>query len=124
MGKANRRTDTKPEVGLRSALHQAGLRFRKDLLIRCGDVRVKPDVAFTRRRVAVRFCGCFWHSGPQHGRVPAANREYWVPKLQRNVDRDLRTTEALQDAGWTVMRVWEHEPLAVAVEMVVRAVHQ
>lgn len=116
---ANRRVDTKPEVRLRSALHRLGLRFRKDLLLRLDDgVRVRPDIVFTARKVAVFVDGCFWHVCPVHGREPTRNEWYWTPKLRRNVERDRAANEALAAAGWTVARFWEHEPLESAVAAV------
>ena len=70
--KGNRRADTKPEQAVRSALHARGLRFRKDhLLPVAAAVRSKADVVFTRARVVVIVDGCFWHSCPEHGRVPS-----------------------------------------------------
>ncbi len=121
IGKGNRRADTKPEVALRSALHRRGLRFRKDYLIRGDGQRVKPDIVFTSRRVAVFVDGCFWHGCPQHGRVPRTNRDYWVPKLQRNAERDLATSTWLAADGWTVVRLWEHESLEAMVGAVIAA---
>ena len=109
VGRANRRHDTKPELRLRSALHGRGLRFRKDLLVRAGEVRVHPDVVFTKARIAVFVDGCFWHSGPEHGTIPRSNQDYWLPKLESNRRRDERVTEALKADGWTVFRAWEHE---------------
>jgi DNA mismatch endonuclease (patch repair protein) len=109
IGKANRRRDTKPEVRLRSALHARGLRFRKDHLLRIADVRVRPDVVFTKRHVAVFVDGCFWHGCPIHQTIPKTNRDYWVPKLRANVERDRRVDAALEGAGWRVLRIWEHE---------------
>lgn len=106
---AIRRRDTKAEVTLRSALHRLGYRFRKDYPIRAEGKLVRPDIAFTRRRVAVFVDGCFWHSCPEHGRQPAVNGEYWSPKLEGNVRRDREQTTALQAVGWTVLRFWEHE---------------
>ncbi|GAA1200192.1 very short patch repair endonuclease [Pseudonocardia alaniniphila] len=121
---ANRRTDTKPETRLRSALHRRGLRFRKDLLLRLGGgVRVRPDIVFTARKVAVFVDGCFWHVCPEHGRYPSTNDWYWSPKLRRNIERDRTVDGALRDAGWRVVRIWEHEDLdraVLAVEGVVR----
>jgi DNA mismatch endonuclease Vsr len=84
IGKANLRTGTKPEVELRSALHRAGLRFRKDLLIQVAGIRVRPDVVFTRRKVAVFVDGCFWHGCPDHQHLPKSNQDYWIPKLRAN----------------------------------------
>jgi DNA mismatch endonuclease (patch repair protein) len=108
VGKANRRTDTKAEVRIRSALHRRGLRFRKDLLVRLGSVRVRPDIVFTRKQVAVFVDGCFWHGCPEHQHIPKTNRDYWVPKLSANVERDRRVDEALEGEGWVVVRIWEH----------------
>lgn len=121
IGKANRRTDTKPEQRLRSELHRRGLRFRKDLLVRAGDVRTHVDAAFTRRRLAVFVDGCFWHCCPEHGSSPRSNTAYWAPKLAANVARDRRVDAALTDAGWTVLRIWEHEPVAQAAVRVEQA---
>src|SRR4051794_33374052 len=66
IGRANRRVDTRPEVLIRSALHRRGLRYRKDLLLRVGDIRVRPDLVFTRWKVAAFVDGCFWHRCPEH----------------------------------------------------------
>ncbi len=114
--RANRRRDTSPERDLRSGLHRRGWRFRVDLPVKAGGRRVRPDIVFTRRRVAVFVDGCFWHACPDHGQVPRANVSYWAPKLRRNVERDLADTGALERSGWSVVRVWEHEstPNAVA----------
>ena len=123
VGRGNRRSGTKPEQAVRSELHRRGLRFRKDFLIRCEDVRVKPDVVFTRARVAVFVDGCFWHCCPAHRVTPKSNPEYWIPKLGRNVERYRAADHALAAGGWIVVRVWEHEDFAVAgrrIEDVVR----
>jgi DNA mismatch endonuclease (patch repair protein) len=109
--RANVKENTKPEIRLRAALHRRGLRFRKHLLIRAGDVRVKPDIVFTRRRLAVFVDGCFWHGCLEHGTQPRSNSAYWSEKIARNRERDRRVTSALEDAGWIVLRRWEHEPI-------------
>ena len=124
VGRANRRRDTRCEVALRSALHRRGLRFRKDHPIVAGDVRVRPDVVFTRAKVAVFVDGCFWHGCPDHCHLPKRNLDYWLPKLDANRARDERVTAALRSAGWRVVRVWEHEPpdaAAAAIATLVRA---
>jgi DNA mismatch endonuclease (patch repair protein) len=119
--RGNRRADTRPEVALRSALHRRGLRFRKDHRLQAGDIRVKVDVVFPRRRLAVFVDGCYWHSCPEHGRVPTANAQYWPAKLARNRARDARVSEALRDEGWTVLRLWEHVETDEAVQAVLDA---
>jgi DNA mismatch endonuclease (patch repair protein) len=121
--RANRRADTKPETLLRSALHRRGLRFRKDLLLRLGGgVRVRPDIVFTARKVAVFVDGCFWHVCPEHGRYPTTNEWYWSPKLRRNMERDQKADAALAEQGWHVIRIWEHENLDAAVLRVEQAI--
>lgn len=120
---ANRRRDTKPELALRSALHRAGLRYRCDLRIDLpGGKRVRPDVVFTLRRIAVFVDGCFWHSCPEHGRAPSSNTGYWSPKLARNRERDRENSALLRAAGWTVIRLWEHEEPAEGLRQVLGAV--
>ncbi len=122
--RANRRTDTKPELALRSALHRMGYRYRKDhrLDLDAG-VRVRPDIVFTRRRVAVFVDGCFWHVCPEHGKNPVVNEWYWTPKLRRNIERDRAANTALAAAGWQVVRVWEHESLEAAISAVIAALN-
>jgi DNA mismatch endonuclease (patch repair protein) len=107
--RANGRTDTRPELALRKALHRRGLRYRIDRRIPLGSRGVRPDVSFPALSLAVFVDGCFWHSCPQHATVPKANADYWVPKLAANVCRDRRNDRELEDAGWTVLRFWAHE---------------
>ena len=121
--KANRRTDTKPELALRHALHRLGYRYRKDYrLDLASGRRVRPDIAFTARKVAVFVDGCFWHACPDHGSQPKNNEWYWSPKLARNVERDRAADAALAQAGWIVVRLWEHVPVTEAVALVTAAV--
>ena len=117
--RGNRRRDTSPEMRLRSELHTRGFRFRVDLRVDTGIGRCpRPDIVFTRARVAVFVDGCFWHCCPEHGRPPLSNGSYWGPKLARNVQRDEEDTRRLEDAGWSVVRLWEHVPLDDAVRRV------
>lgn len=116
--RSNRRTGTIPERRLRSQLHQRGLRFRVDYPIHVSGLRVRPDVVFTARRVAVFVDGCFWHSCPEHGSIPKANADYWVPKLLRNTERDREIDAGLDAAGWEVIRIWEHEDPVLAAERI------
>jgi DNA mismatch endonuclease (patch repair protein) len=120
--RGNRRTDTKPELALRAALHAMGYRYRKDFRLDLPARRVRPDIAFTSRKVAVFVDGCFWHACPEHGSKPKSNEWYWSPKLARNVERDRAADAALAEAGWAVVRLWEHVPLADAVSQVIGAV--
>lgn len=120
--RGNLRVDTRPEMLIRSALHERGLRYRKHLRISLGRGSVCPDVVFPKARVAVFVDGCFWHRCPEHGVQPRFNPGYWDPKLERNTRRDQFVTEALKQAGWTVVRVWEHEPVQQAAEWIASVV--
>ena len=106
---ANRKKNSLPELRLRSALYELGLRYR---------IHAKPipgmnfnaDVVFRPARVAVFVDGCFWHGCEIHGTWPAVNRDYWQGKISGNVLRDRRVDDMLERAGWNSVRVWEHEP--------------
>ncbi|MGW7819084.1 very short patch repair endonuclease [Streptomyces puniciscabiei] len=106
--------DTAPEVAVRRLLHAAGLRYRVNRPVP-GMPRRTIDIVFTRAKVAIFLDGCFWHGCPEHATHPKANAAWWRAKLDKNMARDLETTEHLQAEGWTVLRFWEHEsPEAVA----------
>jgi DNA mismatch endonuclease (patch repair protein) len=119
--RGNRSTDTKPEVALRSMLHRHGLRFRKNYTLRLPERRVRVDIAFPRLKLAVFVDGCFWHGCPDHGHHPQRNEEYWSRKLRRNAERDREVNAALKQAGWRIVRVWEHVPTQEAVQTVRQA---
>lgn len=102
------RRDTKPEIELRQALHARGLRFRVDRAV-LKDRRRRPDIVFGPARVAVFVDGCFWHGCPEHASWPTANAAFWREKIETNRLRDGDTDERFAAAGWTVVRVWEHE---------------
>lgn len=97
--------DTRPELLLRQALWRRGLRYRVHKRVE----GVRPDVVFIRARLAIFVDGCFFHACPLHGKHPVTNSEYWQRKLARNVERDAENNRALQEAGWRVLRLWEHE---------------
>ncbi|MCY0927053.1 very short patch repair endonuclease [Streptomyces sp. H27-H1] len=106
---ANRSRDTVPELLVRKALHRRGLRYRVSARPLPG-LRRTADVVFTKARVAVFVDGCFWHGCPEHHR-PATKQhsDFWRRKMEENRSRDTTTNQALQEAGWTVIRIWEHE---------------
>ena len=118
----NTRTrDTPCELAIRRLLHANGFRYRVDYRA-LPAVRRKADIVFTRAKVAVFVDGCFWHDCPDHGSAPKANAAWWRDKLDTNVRRDRETDQLLRDAGWTVLRIWEHEAPVDAVEAIVNAV--
>lgn len=104
----NRNRDTSPERALRSLVHAAGLRYRVAAKPLPG-MRRTADLVFRPARVAVFVDGCFWHGCPEHFVPPKTNPEYWREKIGRNVQRDRDTDARLAEAGWLVLRFWEHE---------------
>jgi DNA mismatch endonuclease (patch repair protein) len=104
----NRNRDTRPELAVRTAVHALGLRYRVAARpIR--EVRRTADLVFRGARLAVFVDGCFWHGCPDHFVSPRTNAAYWDAKIGRNRERDVETDALLADAGWSVVRVWEHE---------------
>ena len=112
--------DTAPELAIRKLLHTAGLRYRVNHLV-LPKLRRRADIAFTRRKVAVFVDGCFWHGCADHGTQPKTNAEWWSEKLAKNVTRDRETDRLLGEAGWIVLRIWEHEDLEEASKRIIMA---
>ncbi|MFF9088015.1 very short patch repair endonuclease [Streptomyces sp. NPDC014991] len=115
--------DTEAELAVRRLLHAAGLRYRVEYPVP-GMARRRIDVAFTSIKVAVLIDGCFWHGCPVHATHPKSNAQWWRQKLDRNIARDVETTEHLVAAGWEVLRFWEHEAPDAVASRIVEAVRQ
>lgn len=96
--------NTKPELLLRKALWRKGLRYRLK-----SELPGKPDIVLTRYKIAIFVDGCFWHSCPVHGSLPETNTSFWENKITRNVERDNEVNALLEQNGWLVIRIWEHE---------------
>jgi len=99
-----RSTDTTPELIIRSLAHARGLRFRKH----CGWLPGRPDLVFVRSRVVVFVDGDYWHGW----RFPEWKEKlgsYWKQKIENNRRRDVRNFRRLRNAGWLVIRLWEHD---------------
>lgn len=116
MGKVRGSGNKTTELLLRLALARAGLRGWK---VRPPGIPGSPDFVFPRQKFAIFTDGCFWHGCPAcaHTRI-CTNARYWRTKIQRNRQRDARTSRSLRRARWKVLRVWEHE-LKVSPERVV-----
>ncbi|WP_369375745.1 very short patch repair endonuclease [Promicromonospora sp. Populi] len=120
---ANRSRDTGPELALRKLLHARGLRYR--IAARpLPALRRTVDLVFRRARVAVFMDGCYWHGCPEHYRVPKQHTGYWSVKIATNVERDRDTDTRLLEAGWTVLRFWEHEDPEECAQTAWEAVHR
>jgi DNA mismatch endonuclease, patch repair protein len=120
--RANRGRGTAPELAVRRAVHALGLRYRVSFRPVFG-LRRTADLVFTKRRVAVFIDGCFWHGCAAHHTVARTNADFWANKVAGNKERDAETTRLLGEAGWTVLRFWEHEDpetVAGAIAVVVR----
>ena len=99
--------DSKIELALRKELWSRGLRYQKNVRSVFGN----PDIVFKGKKVAVFCDGEFWHGFDWENRKNQikSRREYWIPKIERNIQRDKEVTETLENAGWTVLRFWEKE---------------
>lgn len=105
--RAIRSKGMKPEMLVRQLVHRIGYRYR----LHRRDLPGKPDLAFIGRRKAIFVHGCFWHQHPdcREGRLPKSNLAYWMPKLERNRQRDDAAVSELSRQGWRTLIVWECE---------------
>jgi DNA mismatch endonuclease, patch repair protein len=83
--------------------------FEHSTVKKADRILTRPDFVFRSAKVALFIDGCFWHGCRIHSTAPAQNAEFWSAKLSRNVQRDRVQTRALEQAGWQVLRIWEHE---------------
>ena len=100
-----RGSNTKPEIIVRSLLHRLGYRFR----VNRRDLPGKPDIVLAKYQTVAFVHGCFWHRHPgcKRASMPATRRDFWIAKLQKNVERDKRDRRELRRAGWQVIVLWE-----------------
>ncbi|MGM8849927.1 very short patch repair endonuclease [Salinicola halophyticus] len=105
--KAVRQKNTGAEVLTRQLLHGLGLRFR----LHHKHLPGSPDIVLPKRGTVIFVHGCYWHRHPgcKYASTPKTNQDFWLPKFERNVERDARKEKALRDTGWRVLIVWECE---------------
>ena len=99
--------DSQIEITLRKELWARGIRYRKNV----GKVIGKPDIAFLGKKVAV-FCDSeFWHGYDWENRKKEfkTNQDFWIPKIERNMERDIEVNTILQNEGWVVFRYWGND---------------
>ncbi|WUB64323.1 very short patch repair endonuclease [Streptomyces sp. NBC_00582] len=118
---AIRSRDTKPERLVRRLVHAHGLRYRVAARPLAG-LRRTADIVFRPTKVAVFIDGCYWHGCPDHYVSPRTNPGYWSDKVARNMARDRDTDQQLRDAGWLVLRFWEHTPAEETAAEIIRLV--
>lgn len=120
---AIRSRDTKPEQQIRRLVHAEGLRYRVSARPLTG-LRRTADMVFRPTKVAVFIDGCYWHGCPEHYVPPKTNSGYWSEKVLRNVGRDRDTDKRLSEAGWLVLRFWEHEASEVCANEIATVVRR
>ena len=105
--KHNKSKDTKPELLLCKELWKRGFRYRKN----CKDIFGKPDIVFIGTRLAVFVDGKMWHGYDwEHQKNDfKSNREFWIPKIEQNIERDEKVNRTLTEQGWQVLRFWDFE---------------
>ncbi|NMC86599.1 MAG: very short patch repair endonuclease [Anaerolineaceae bacterium] len=110
--------DTAPEKAIRSLLFKKGFRYRIDCRP-IEELNRRADILFKSAKIAIFIDGCFWHGCPIHGSQAKSNAAFWMEKIKHNQERDLDTNMKLAQAGWTVIRIWEHEEPEKAVERII-----
>lgn len=111
--------NTEPEITLRKLLWSQNIRGYRIHYNLPG----KPDLVFTKKKIAIFIDGCFWHKCPLDFQEPETRKEFWMKKINSNVERDERITKKLQDDGWTVLRFWEHEVRKKPEDVVEKILH-
>jgi len=96
--------DTKIEVEFRKAIWKTGFRYRKNPSGYFG----KPDLVSKKQKIAIFIDSCFWHGCKKHCRLPSTRKNYWLPKIERNKQRDKEVNRHYKKLGWKIIRVWEH----------------
>jgi DNA mismatch endonuclease, patch repair protein len=104
MGKIKSK-ETKLEKIVWKILSEQGIRYRKNSSKHFG----KPDIVITSKKLVIFIDGCFWHGCKKHCRIPEANHDYWVNKINRNKERDKQVNTYYKKTNWKVIRVWEHD---------------
>ena len=105
--RSNKSKDTKPELMLRKELWRRGLRYRKNVKTLEG----KPDIVFLRAQIAIFVDGRMWHGYDwEHQKMDfKSHQDYWISKIERNMERDYSVTQELIEQGWLVLRFWDFE---------------
>lgn len=102
-----RSKDTDAEIKVRKHLFSQGFRYRKNVECLPG----KPDIVLPKYKTVIFVHGCFWHrhEGCKRATMPKTRQEYWVPKLERNIENDRKHVEDLEEKGWKIIVIWECE---------------
>ncbi len=100
-----RSKDSKIEIEFRKNLWKKGFRYSKNSPKYFG----KPDLVLKKYKTVIFIDSCFWHGCKKHCRIPATKKDYWIPKIEKNKQRDKEVNRHYRKIGWTTVRIWEHE---------------
>jgi len=116
-----RSKDTKPEQIVRKYLFSHGFRYRKYVK----ELPGKPDIVLPKYKTVIFVHGCFWHmhEGCSRSNIPKSNEDYWIPKLSKNKERDLKNIYSLELQGWNIIIVWECELKSSKKEVTLKKLH-
>ncbi len=105
-----RKTNSKPEIIVRKHLFSGGFRYR----INVRKLPGCPDIVLSKFKTIIFVNGCFWHAHKncKYNKRPKSNKSYWIPKINRNVERDITNKKQLQKLGWKVIIIWECEVIS------------
>ncbi|SFB98868.1 T/G mismatch-specific endonuclease [Bacillus sp. OV322] len=103
MGSIKRRSKLEDKVS--KALWKKGIRFRKNEKSLYGT----PDISIKTFKIVIFIDSCFWHVCPEHFKMPKSNLDFWIKKVNSNIERDKRVTDYYNKKGWNILRIWEHE---------------
>jgi DNA mismatch endonuclease, patch repair protein len=109
-----RSKDTKPEILVRKFLHKNGFRYR----LHVKDMPGKPDMVLPKYKTVVFIHGCFWHGhdGCKYYVVPKTRTEWWLNKINGNINNDTKAEQTLKALGWNIIKIWECELKKATVE--------
>lgn len=94
--------NTKPEIAFKKAIRGLGFVYQPK-------IKGSPDFINRKKRIAIFVHGCFWHKCPRHYKEPKSKRKYWLPKIEKNIQRDRANKELLKRKGYSVIEIWEHQ---------------
>lgn len=112
--------DTEPEIKLRKALWHKGYRYRKNYK----ELPGTPDIAITKYKLAIFVDGEFWHgyNWEEKKKKISKNRDYWIPKIEKNIERDKKFKQELEKMGWVVMRFWAENEVNENLEKCIKKI--
>lgn len=111
--------NTAPELVIRKMLFARNIRGYRIHYSLPG----KPDIVFIKKKIAIFIDGCFWHKCPIDFKEPETRKEFWMEKINSNIERDIKNTRKLQEDGWTVLRFWEHDVRKDPEQIVIKIAH-